>query len=68
MKTTPAQKKLLTNARDHGNAWRTASGSLPYRASTDRCIQTLVSKGLLAYAAGRGHTAPEITAEGLAAL
>lgn len=68
-KLTPAQKTLLTRARDFGNPWMIGErNSQPWRSSTSRSIDTLVSKGLLAYPAGRGHCAPAITDAGREAL
>jgi hypothetical protein len=66
MKLTTAQRRLLTNARDFGGAYRyrapqVGGCSLPARASTSAAIARLRVAGLL-------DTRDQITTAGLAAL
>lgn len=67
-KITPAQRILLEAARDHGNPWKIGGFNQPWRSGRQASIDRLVSRGLLAYARGKGHCSPSITDAGLAAI
>ena len=62
------RRLLLEAARDHGNPWKIGGFNQPWRSGRQASIDRLVSRGLLAYARGKGHCSPSITDAGLAAI